>query len=242
MNRPIVLTYHSLDESGSWTSISPELFKKQMAYLIRNDYHCISLRGWIETVISRRQCPPRTFVLTFDDGYKDNYEIALPILKAHKFTATVFVVTGQIGMSAVWEKKEGIPDLPMMSVEDIREMSKSGIDIQPHSHNHPSLPKLEEAGIKEEILCSKGTIEAITKKEADLFCYPYGHYDNRVISLLKNQGFKGAVTIDFGRDDAGADPFRLKRIGSARFRTLFRFGLVMTGWYEKIMKVKRILK
>lgn len=242
MATPVVLTYHSLDDSGSVTSISPILFKQQMAFLYNNDYHCISLREWAEAVTSGRKYPPKTFILTFDDGYRDNYEIALPILKMYKYTATIFVVSGFIGQMSTWEKKEGIPDLPMLAIEDIRELSRYSIDIQPHSHSHLSLTGLEDAKIKGEILYSKKEIEALTGNQADLFCYPYGYYNGRTIVVLKNLGFKGAVTTNFGRDKIGADPFQLKRIGSPHFRTFFRFRLVMSGWYDKMIRLKRCLE
>src|SRR3990170_1367211 len=239
---PPVLTYHSVDESESWTSISPILFRQQMDYLSRNGYQCLSLLNWIEILISGKSPPRKSFVITFDDGYKNNYEVALPILKACQFTATIFVVTGALNKSSAWERLRGIPDLPILSREEVRELSMSGIDIQPHSHTHTALTTLDNKQIKEELLTSKKEIGEITGKEADIFCYPYGYYSSNIIDLLKEAGFKSAVTIDFGRDRSGADLFRLKRIGSAHFRTLLRFRLVMAGWYDLYITSRKVLR
>ncbi len=214
MNSAPILAYHSIDESRSFVSIAPAQFEEQMHYLWSRGFKSISLRENIQYRMLEKPIPSRRFVLTFDDGYKNNYDIAFPILKKFGFTATIFVVTGLIGKVSSWVEHENMLILPLLSWDEIIEMKKYGIDIQPHTQSHPDLTTLDIKKIKEEIINSKGEIEKRLGDMVDLFCYPYGRFDNRVVEVLQQSGFKGAVTTRLSMNHFPANPFMLGRIGS----------------------------
>ena len=207
-----ILAYHSIDDSGSPLSISPALFRRQMAYLKRKGYSTISLDTLGDLLRSRKPLPPRAVVLTFDDGFKNNHDIALPVLKQHGFTAILFLTTGYVARSMTWKKTPDIPDLPMASWAEIQAMADSGIDIQAHSVTHPNLCQLPLAQAQEEIQVSKETIAARLGKEVTYFAYPYGEWNDQIKAMVKQLGFKGAVSYAFGLTKVGDDGYALKRI------------------------------
>jgi peptidoglycan/xylan/chitin deacetylase (PgdA/CDA1 family) len=181
--------------------------------------------------------PGRTFVITFDDGYKNNYEIALPVLKAFGFTATIFIPTEFVGKKATWKKKQDVPDFSLLSWREIEEMSQQDIDFQPHGSTHACLLPLALKDIESEIVQSKAEIEKRIGKQADVFCYPYGKFDERVVSLLKSMGFRGAVTAKFGVKQQG-DLFRLNRLAGDRLRNILSFRAALAGKYEPYFRLK----
>jgi peptidoglycan/xylan/chitin deacetylase (PgdA/CDA1 family) len=218
MDGPFILSYHSIDNSGSSISVAPNEFEDQMNFLYKRGYTTIRLWEYVNSIMMENPVPPQGIVLTFDDGYKNNYEVMFPILKSFGFTATIFVVTGSMGKMDFWKKDRGIPDLPLLSWNEVKEMKKYGLDFQPHSHSHPLLTNLTEDEIKAELINSKREIETRLDEKAEVFCYPYGKDDDKVIGILKEVGFKAAVTSRFGWNYEPIDFFRLERIGSRWFR------------------------
>lgn len=244
INIPI-LTYHSIDDSGSSISVTPSLFKRQMRYMKERGYRTITLSQFVDHAILRNGFQKGTFVITFDDGYKNNYEIAPPVLRAWGFTATIFLVTDFVGQEATWEKKRRIPDFSLLSWQDVDEMSQWDFDFQPHSCTHARLPELSSRDMEREILESRSAIEERTGRSADIFCYPYGKFNQKVISLLKSAGFRGAVTARFGVRQQG-DLYRLNRLWGERLSNMLTFRAALAGKYEHYFRLKvvasRLLK
>jgi len=218
MNSTPILGYHSIDDSGSSISIAPSQFGKQMNFLYKNEYKTITLKDYLDSIMMNQPTPRKSIVLTFDDGYKNNYDIAFPILRVFGFTATIFLVTGFMGKTDSWEKDKGIADFPLLSWNEVLEMKKYGIDFQPHSHSHLLLTNLTGDEIKAEVVRSKKEIESRLNKKAEVFCYPYGKYGDKVIKILKDLGFKAGVTTRFGWNYKPIDLFKIERIVSRWFR------------------------
>ena len=194
-----------------------------MRYLKLRGYTPINLYELVKGLNLGAKLPPRPIVLTFDDGYDDNYTYAFPILKKFSFTATIFLVTRDIGGLSDWSDSEETTKEPLLSWDKIKEMSEYGIDFQSHTHTHPSLPKLDAQKIKEEILTSKEIIEQKLKKKVDFLCYPYGHFNSEVKQILKETGYQGAATTKRGVVKETDDPYSLKRIGIKRKHGLLAF-------------------
>lgn len=126
-------------------------------------------------------------VLTFDDGYKDFYTNAFPILKKYKFKSTIFIITDKVGQNGY------------MTWEDLSELSESGlVEIGSHSISHPDLSKTSESLQKEQLLKSKSEIETNLGIEVVSFCYPSGKYNETTLRLLPITGYKYAVTTRAG--------------------------------------------
>jgi peptidoglycan/xylan/chitin deacetylase (PgdA/CDA1 family) len=151
-------------------------------------------------------------VLTFDDGCQDFHDHAFPVLKRHGFPAAVFVVSALIGKPAEWFAQEGRPAPAIMDAETIRGLSRQGITFGPHTLSHPRLSRLSREEIFREVVESKRQMDAVLDRPTDFFCYPYGDFDDRVMSIVKEAGFKGALSCIRGSAYPGReDAFQLPR-------------------------------
>lgn len=208
-----VIAYHSIDDSGSIISLSPAIFKKQMEYLKTTGYTCVSVKEIFAWLRSRVVLPEKTVVLTFDDGFKNNYKNVFPILRKLGFNATIFLVTDYVGDLMRWKKGRGIPDIPILSWGEIKEMSSEGIDFQSHTATHPFLTTLSDEEVVSELNRSRKAIETRLDKPVEFLCYPYGYFDDRISSITRKLGFNGAFSYNYGIVQKSDDLFSLKRIG-----------------------------
>jgi len=231
-----ILTYHSLDESGSTISVIPSAFREQMHYLKSHGFETITLLDFVERLKTGKLFPEKSFILTFDDGFRNLYEIAFPILGEFDFTATIFIATKYTGQAPLWElgerdRKAGIHHLPLLSWEEIEEMHRHGFTFGSHGARHIHLTQVDRGIVCEDIERSKWTIEDKLGSACRLFCYPYGECSVSVREIVKDRGFQGAVTTEFGRNKRSADPYALRRIGSAHFTNPGVFKACIYGTY-----------
>ncbi len=186
-----ILLYHHVDDlhAGAgrarrrWT-ISPEKFEAQMGLIARHGFHPVTMEQLSAHLERGKPLPYKPVVISFDDGWKDQYDKAVPILKKYGFPATFFVITDSVGHS------------DYMSWEQLRELSDSGRDIQPHSRTHARLSVLPLEQAQREIVDSKRAIEERLHKTVSVFGYPFGSYSDEVISLVRDAGFDTAVTVN----------------------------------------------
>jgi len=217
-----ILVYHRICEAPSISplAVPPAQFEQQMAFLSSEGYHSISLEELV--AMHRRGLRParRCFVLTFDDGYRDNYLIAFPILRRFGFQATIFLVSDWLlrnghGMSA-----------PILQLEDITEMNGHGIAFGAHTRSHRSLTALSSREAEAEIRGCKEALESHLGQSIKFFSYPYGHSDAYIRSMVKACGFEGACAVNNGSDD----PFNLRRIEIRADDSLLDFRFKVCGW------------
>lgn len=164
-----VLLYHSIDNTGSVISLSPREFKFQMRFLKGHGYHTISLDDYVDCLNRQLEPPEKIFVITFDDGFKNNYTEALPVLRGCGFTCTIFVATDFVGKRCPWERDSSIVGLPMLSWTEIREMRDLGIDFGSHGCSHAHLIQLSKKEISRELLLSKSIMDAEVDKPIRFF-------------------------------------------------------------------------
>ncbi|TDG00965.1 polysaccharide deacetylase family protein [Paenibacillus piri] len=196
-----VLNYHSITvDPGNPATITPEKFAEQMRYLSKAGYTPLTLKQFSDMMEGIDKGPDKPILLTFDDGYMDNYEHAMPLLKELGFHATLFMSPGMVD------------DGYFMSWEQIKEMHEAGWDIQPHGMTHPHLPKLNVKNQKFEIAEAKAQIEQHLGTVADVFCYPYGEWNAATLQLLQELQFKYAFTIEQGLTAPSQHKLKLKRI------------------------------
>ncbi|MFH1703374.1 MAG: polysaccharide deacetylase family protein [Nitrospirota bacterium] len=208
-----ILVYHSIDNSDSNISISPEIFAKQMGFLKAEGFRVISLSQFMSVVHTGTPVRGKTVVLTFDDGLKNFYTAACPILKQYGFSATIFVPTDFIGKESWWYADYGLKPLPMLDWQEIRELAKNGMDIQSHGCSHRNLTGLTPSEIEQEVRKSKKILEQGLSKPVDFFCYPFGEVDKNIIEAIQNAGYKGATCTEQGLYKVGDDPYLIKRQG-----------------------------
>jgi peptidoglycan/xylan/chitin deacetylase (PgdA/CDA1 family) len=304
-----IIAYHRIDRTTKypWSigCVDPEDFDSEISYL-RKRYQILSLDELVDALYGLKTLPRNAAVITIDDGYKDIYLNAYPILRKHNVPATVFLVTGNIGtgnlfwwdkfryviwhtglktielddaniyqldpdnrqraISVIEGKLKKIPDEKrvelidkivrqsgvdispdfgkelILSWEEIKIMSRNGIDFGAHTVNHPILTRLPLEKAEKEILDSKRQIEKELGKEVTTFCYPNGgpdDFNKEIEEILKNNGFKCAVTFAPAAFVLPpAQSYRLPRIGGTSSYDMFE--LIMSGLYFDITpKTKR---
>ncbi len=231
-DRAIILMYHAIvDRPDYFASVMPEQFERQMAYLAAHHYPVISLSELVRR-LTQKEPLGGSVVITFDDGYRDNYTVAYPILKRYQFPATIFVTTGAVG----GVDKRG---LERLSIEEMKEMEASGIiTLEPHSVTHPKLSKLSRENAREEIANSKKFLEEVLDKKCRFFATPYGDFNDETVAIIRECGFEGATTVS-ERTTArtNTDLFRLPRVSIDYSTTFSQFrGKTSTAvdWYEKL--------
>jgi len=206
-----ILVYHSIDNSNSNISISPEIFAKQMGFLNAEGFQVISLAHLISVVRPEIRASEKVLVLTFDDGLKNFYTAAWPILSQFGFSATIFVPTDFIGEESLWYADYSLKPLPMLDWQELKELTKEGVDIESHGCSHRKLTDLTPSEIEQEVRESKKILEQGLAKPIDFLCYPFGEVDRNIIEMVKSAGYKGATCMDQGLYKVGDDPYLIKR-------------------------------
>ncbi|MGZ5847654.1 MAG: polysaccharide deacetylase family protein [Ramlibacter sp.] len=194
--------------------------------------------GW--TGLSMRDLEPylrgekvgEVFGVTLDDGYLNNFEHAFPALRAVGFTATAFVVSGQVGGSNVWDHAKGVRPAPLMGVEHLRAWSDAGLEIGAHTRSHADLTACDKATARREIAGSRHDLEQLLGTEIRSFCYPYGEHRPEHVEMARAAGFATATTIVSTRACVGDDPMRLPRISVHLETTLPMLVAQVTTGYE----------
>jgi peptidoglycan/xylan/chitin deacetylase (PgdA/CDA1 family) len=173
----------------------------------------------------------RHLVITFDDGYLDNWAIAAPELAARRLPACFFVTTGFIGgnSDAWWDAARGVRS-EWMTWDHLRSLCSSGFELGAHTISHVNLAQADRATAAREIIESRLQLEAETSHAVRHFAYPFGgpeHLAPEQRELVKEAGFSSCVSAYGGRVRQGDDPYRLRRVGidSSWFRSPYQFGL-----------------
>jgi len=210
-----ILMYHSIqyEKKGSklrGLCVSPMLFRMQMLTLKFLGYKGLSMTN-LEPYLTGQKIG-KVFGITFDDGYQNNYEFALPILKKYKFTATCYIVSNNVGGINYWDVEKGVTRKPMMNHDEIRGWIDEGMEIGSHSSNHLHLSGLSDNQLKEEILHSKIKLENEYNTEVKHFCYPYGDKNRRLVEFVKKCGYISATTTTRGLVSAKSNFFELPRV------------------------------
>lgn len=223
-----VLCYHKIDVPrkdirirGAFTA--PGRFARQMAYLKRRGFVFYTASELIEQYLEKGSFPPKAAALTLDDGWKDNYTNAFPILKDLGIKATIFLVPSCVGKTSAAVVGEGENAREHLSRENVVEMSKHGIEFGSHSVNHRHLHRISPEEIVYEVEESKKQIEEIVQKPCKTFCYPAGFFNEEAKKAVKNAGYIAAFTTVYGSAEA-LDLYALNRIEILRRdRFPFRF-------------------
>lgn len=196
MHTPIILMYHQiahlppqLDPYG--ISVTPEAFAAQMAYLHKGGYHAVQLSDAVRAMRHGKPLPPKSVAITFDDGYRDNYTAAFPVLKRYNFPATIYLVADRMGESAVWDGDVGA-QLPLMTWDEAREMQAGGIEFGSHTRTHAALDTLDVERARWEICASKDIIEDQLGASVVTLAYPYEQFTQQVQDIAEKCGYLGA--------------------------------------------------
>jgi peptidoglycan/xylan/chitin deacetylase (PgdA/CDA1 family) len=225
-----VLLYHKIDFPTADVKIRgaftyPRKFERQIAYLKKKGFGFYTASELIEFYLQNGEFPRKSVSVTFDDGWKDNYTNAFPILEKYGAKATIFLVPSCVGKITDKVTAEGEGAREHLSEKDVLEMSASGlIEFASHSFNHKLFHQISEEEIEFEITESKKYIENLTQKECSVFAYPAGFFTDYAKNSLKRNGYKAAFSTVYGAEN-NADIFALNRVEILRRDSFpFRFG------------------
>jgi peptidoglycan/xylan/chitin deacetylase (PgdA/CDA1 family) len=206
------LTYHSLDESGSVTSVRPRFFREHMRSLARRGFVGISLSELLDAWNGPGNLPPRPVVLTFDDGFANFSEHARPLLSELGFRGTIFIVSGRCGKTNDWPNQApNIPRLPLLAWTELAQLATAGFEIGAHSATHRPLTELSSAEAEEEIVKSKIVIEDRLGVAVNTFAYPFGLFTRAHYEMARNN-FRGACSVELGKAQRDHDRHQLPRL------------------------------
>lgn len=238
-----ILVYHAIGSSHEPASsyvLPADRFAAQMAWLKRLGYQPITLKQFLTCQHERRLAPARSVVITFDDGYTDNYIYAYPILQKYNIPATIFLVSGFIGLANEWDEMKRLARRPLMDWSQIMDLMQEGIQFGAHSCTHPLLTALSPTQVEEEIAFSRKQLEERLGMPIDLFAYPYGEYDLAVQTMVEQAGYAAGCTVDAGLNTLITHPFSLHRTEIQGTDSLARFWLALWlgnaesfGWRRK---------
>ncbi|MEE9616340.1 MAG: polysaccharide deacetylase family protein [Anaerolineae bacterium] len=183
-------------------TVLPENFQAQLQYLAEAGYHTITLTDLYLHLTQGYPLPEKPIVLTFDDGYRDAYEIVFPLLLDYGFTGTFFV----LATPAHFEWSEYITWAQM------KEMSDAGMEIQSHGRDHVDLRNRSYDYLVYQTMGIQEALQYHTGRLPRFFCYPSGRYDANLIAVLKSVGYWGAVTTEWGRTHTREGLFELPRL------------------------------
>jgi peptidoglycan/xylan/chitin deacetylase (PgdA/CDA1 family)/GT2 family glycosyltransferase len=187
------LALHSLSApttaAESTYYLSPRRFQRMMRWLLAAGYKTASTAQWLKD-----EFPRKCVLLTFDDGYDDLYDQLLPMVAEHRLTPVIFLVTDRIGATSIWDQKFGFRSRNLLTLSQIREMQKYGVEFGSHTLTHPFLPEVSHEQLRCEVSESKRRLEDLLGVEITTFAYPYGGVDRRVRAAVAEAGYKLAFT------------------------------------------------
>ncbi len=211
-----ILMYHQVGDFSpikkhQSTYIHYKRFATHMAYLAHGGYTVLRLDQALACLAGQHPTPPRSVVITFDDGYENFYEYAWPVLQKYKFPAMVYLISGLIGQPAKWFAADGRATPALMDATRIRQLRKEGVDFGSHGATHVKLAEQSTERIAEEMHNSRIALSELLDEDIRHFCYPYGSHDLRCIEAAAQAGYTSAVTCERAQATPDNDPLALPR-------------------------------
>ena len=232
-----MLTFHSVDRSGSVLSIAPEELRDLVAEIQSSGHAIVPLR----TLLDEPNEPDRV-ALTFDDGYRSVWEEAAPVLRRAGATATTFVVAGYVGKDSRWPTQPpGSPVLPLMSWNQLRELGREGWRIDSHTVTHPDLRALSRHEIDLELRGASEAIEQHVGARPAILAYPYGYFD-AAVEQVALEHYASAVTVRMGCLGPRDASHRLPRLETFYFRRRRPFGGFGSPGFAGYLKARSWLR
>lgn len=208
---PVILMYHSIEPQGQrppteW-AVTAKNFRKQIQLLKEEGWNTARVCDLLKAEL----LPPRTVVITFDDGYANNFKSGFEVLSEYEMQATWFIVTQDIGKHARWLNQNQLVS-PMLSATQILEMAHAGMEIGSHTRRHLRLSELDLGTIWDEVWGSKKEMEDILGLPVISFAYPYGEFNEDCVTAVKKAGYRVACTARPGWFGSDPDLLRVRRV------------------------------
>ena len=197
----LVLNYHKIDNKHHSLSVRVADFEQHMAWLKQYGYTSITPDELYDFITCGAELPEKPVMITFDDGYEDNYTNAYPIMKKYGFTGTIFVVTSFLGKYPNY-----------LTWAQAQELEENGFNIESHTVTHQSMTDASDEKIKKELEDSKAAIQEHLGKESKYFAYPTGTYNLHIAQMAKDAGYRAAFTIKFDNVSRQTNVYAIERV------------------------------
>ncbi|MDX9785230.1 MAG: polysaccharide deacetylase family protein [Desulfobacterales bacterium] len=238
--------YHSIEKDRAsiktkW-AVSHDSFKRQIQFLKNEGWHSFK----VEDLFSHPHFPVKSVIITFDDGFNNNFDFGFRVLLDYGITATWFIVTNDIGKQSSWPEND-IAARDMLAASQIVEMTEGNMEIGSHTRSHPKLPELNSEKINEEICKSKEDLENIISRPVYSFAYPFGRLNDDCVKAVKKAGYKIACTTKPGWAGSDTNRFLVRRVaifGHDNLSTFARklaFADTEVGWVKILLYIKKQL-
>ncbi len=210
-----ILLYHHIAYGYGLYFVSQWRLEQQLIYLSTNGYHSISLSNYLDTLEYGLALPDKPVILTFDDGYRDAYENAYPLLEKYHMVGTFFIITGQVG------------DPAYMTWDQIRSMQQAGMEIGSHTVHHAFLTRLWIVNAIAEMLQSRFDLQAHLKTPINFFAYPYNDHNWLLAWIARLVGYRAACIVTPFKNDPAGDSFLLPRLPMLPMEDMQSFALAV---------------
>ena len=221
--RPVpILTYHNLGAAPQGAThrglyLSVEKFRFHLDMLERRGYRGVSMDEGLPYLRGEKE--GRVAIITFDDGYVDTLELAMPALQARGFSATCYLVADRLGGFNAWDSDLLNVRKPLMDLPRIRQWLAGGMAVGSHTLSHPRLPRLDAKQKQLEITGSRRKLQDLLGIAIEHFCFPYGDHDASCVAAAADAGYATAVTTRKGRVRPGQNLLALPRLGNSGKRS-----------------------
>jgi peptidoglycan/xylan/chitin deacetylase (PgdA/CDA1 family) len=183
-------------------SVSPAALRQQLAWLRDNGYTAITLDALVTAAACLHELPPRPIILTFDDGYRDNYAVAFPLLQEFGMVGTFFIVTDFV--------ESGNENY--MSWEMVAEMAAAGMRMENHTRTHPNLAQRSPEEVRAQVQGAQEALARHTGVMPRFLAWPGGFFDQETVALVRDLDLWGAVTTRHGQNQTWHERYELKRL------------------------------
>ena len=235
-----ILFYHRVSPDDDELGVTPAKFARQMEELARHGYRAVDVQG-VARALDEDHDLSGIIGLSFDDGYQDVAEHALPVLRSLGFAATVYISTGVTDGRArfTWYKRQP----PLMGWDTIRELDRAGtLTFEAHTVTHPNLLQLGDDDARREVAESKRELEERLGRTVSSFCYPAGLFGGRERDLVRDAGFETAVSCEPGVNTRDTDRLALRRRQVDRRDTLLDFRAKLAGGHDSPPRLRGIYR
>lgn len=211
-----VLMYHQVGTFGRVDAhravyCDAGAFRRQMGFLRAARYNVLTLDEVFDCVAGGRAIPPRAVHLTFDDGYADFAQIALPAMQRRGLPSSVYMVADLVGQDARWLPDSDLSSARLMDADALRRVDAGRATVGSHTATHKRLSTLDSGELQREVTGSRVTLERVLGRGVTDFCYPYGDVNRTAVEAVRAAGYRLAFTCERNRVKVGSDPLLLPR-------------------------------
>lgn len=236
-----ILLYHRVADDDDPLSLAPQRFREQMHYLAAEGYTVLDLITAV-AMLDAGELPPRALGLTFDDGFTDVRDEALPVLAEHGFRATVFVTTGVTDGRYRFPWYEGRQP-PVLGWDEVAALDRDGtLRFEAHTMSHPNLLSVDDATARAEIADGRHELERHLGRRVSAFAYPAGLFDERERRLVSEAGYTAAVTCEPGVNLPSSDRMALRRRQIDRGDRLLDFRAKIGGGHDTPLPMRGVYR